>query len=56
MKGLVSALLAMCVALAGAPGWARNAPDFSLPGPDGKQISLSAYRGKLVVVEFLNPT
>ena len=30
----------------------KPAPDFSLPDPDGKQISLSSYRGKYVLVDF----
>ena len=28
------------------------APDFSLPGPDGKQRSLKDYRGKIVFLNF----
>lgn len=31
---------------------ARMAPDFVLDGSDGKPFTLSAYRGKLVVLEF----
>ncbi len=49
-----SALLA--VLLAAPAALARNAPDFTLPTPDGKQITLSSLRGKFVVVEFLSPT
>ena len=44
-------ILAVC--LAAAVGWAREAPDFSLPAPSGKQIRLSDHRGNLVVLEFL---
>lgn len=31
------------------------APDFTLPDLDGKSISLSQYRGKVVVLEWFNP-
>lgn len=51
MKICLRVLLVICVA--GVAGWARNAPDFSLPHPDGRQIKLSEQRGKLVVLEFL---
>ena len=44
-------ILAVC--LAAAAGWAREAPDFSLPDSNGKQIRLSDHRGKVVVLEFL---
>ena len=30
----------------------RAAPDFQLPGSNGKSVSLSAYKGKVVIVEF----
>jgi cytochrome oxidase Cu insertion factor (SCO1/SenC/PrrC family) len=30
----------------------RPAPDFTLPSTTGEKISLSQYRGKLVLVEF----
>jgi thiol-disulfide isomerase/thioredoxin len=43
----------LVVCLAAAAGWARKAPDFSLPDPNGKKIRLSEQRGKLVVLEFL---
>ncbi len=56
MKARFSLLLVFLAAITGAGVWARNAPDFALPTPDGKQISLSAQRGKFVVVEFLQPT
>jgi peroxiredoxin len=31
------------------------APDFSLPDLDGKQVALSSFRGKTVVLEWFNP-
>jgi peroxiredoxin Q/BCP len=30
----------------------KPAPDFTLPSTTGEKISLSQYRGKLVLVEF----
>jgi peroxiredoxin Q/BCP len=31
----------------------KTAPDFTLPDPDGKDVSLKQYRGqKLVLIEF----
>ena len=59
MRSRLSLFLALFLAvflafsLAAAAGWARKAPDFSLPDPNGKQIRLSDHRGKLVVLEFL---
>ncbi len=34
------------------PQAGKPAPAFSLPSPDGKQISLAALRGKAVYVNF----
>jgi peroxiredoxin len=33
-------------------GMGKPAPDFTLPSPDGKMISLSSFRGKYVLVDF----
>ncbi|QNM82627.1 thioredoxin family protein [Sphingomonas sabuli] len=33
----------------------KPAPNFTLPSIDGKQVSLSDYRGKTVVLEWTNP-
>jgi peroxiredoxin len=33
----------------------KPAPDFTLPGLDGKEASLSSFRGKVVVLEWFNP-
>lgn len=33
----------------------KPAPDFTLPDLDGKQVSLSKYKGKVVVLEWFNP-
>lgn len=51
MKSRFFALLALLLLTTGA--WARNAPDFTLPDSDGRQVTLSNYRGKYVVLEFL---
>lgn len=32
----------------------KAAPDFTLPGSDGKEHTLSSYKGKIVVLEWLN--
>ena len=55
MRSRLSLFLAvfLAICLAPAAGWARKAPDFSLPDSNGKQIRLSEHRGKVVVVEFL---
>ena len=37
---------------AGAFSPPRQAPDFSLPGSDGRELKLSGYRGKVVVLSF----
>jgi peroxiredoxin len=38
---------------AAIPG--QSAPDFALPGTDGKPAKLSDYKGKWVVLEWVNP-
>ena len=64
MKQLLTLLLAVCLsALAAAAPTApalkagvfeppRQAPDFTLQGSDGKELKLSRYRGKLVLMSF----
>ena len=54
---LVALLFAgLAAALGGGAAWARNAPGFSLPDPDGKEVALSTFRGKYVVVDFIQTT
>jgi cytochrome c biogenesis protein CcmG/thiol:disulfide interchange protein DsbE len=36
----------------GAVEIGEKAPDFSLPDPDGKQVSLSDFSGKVVILDF----
>jgi hypothetical protein len=48
------AALAFAATAAAAPKPGDTAPDFTLPGSDGKPHSLSAYRGKYVVLEWTN--
>lgn len=42
----------MALAACGAPAGSRQAPDLVLPDLDGKTMSLSAYRGKPVLINF----
>jgi len=61
MKQKCRVLLAVLLAglagvLAGGAAWARNAPAFSLPDADGKDIALAAFRGKYVVLDFIQTT
>jgi len=42
-----------CEVLYAAPK--LEAPDFTLPDQDGKKVSLGDYRGKIVVLEWINP-
>jgi peroxiredoxin len=47
---------AAAATLAGNAAWARKAPDFSLPDAEGKTVTLSTYRGKYVVIDFMLTT
>ena len=47
------ALAALPAFAAGAVG--ETAPAFSLKGADGKTYSLADYKGKVVVLEWVNP-
>lgn len=40
---------------AASPSSGPEAPDFTLPDLDGKQVKLSSFRGKTVVLEWFNP-
>lgn len=56
-------LILACAALAfastatlhAAPAIGSTAPDFSLPGADGKTHTLAEHKGKYVVLEWTNP-
>lgn len=48
LAALLAASLAAC---RGADG-ARQAPDFDLSGPDGRTVSLSSRKGRVVLVNF----
>lgn len=67
MKGRISMVLAVVVLSVVVGGCknetseqatetegARKAPEFTLTSFDGKEVSLSAYKGKVVVLEWLN--
>ncbi len=58
MKARLAVLVASVALLllaAGNGAWARSAPDFTLLDQDGNSLTLSSFRGKLVVLEFLQP-
>jgi len=52
---LVAAALAFAVPAVAAPVVGKPAPDFSVTDASGKTQSLSAYKGKTVVLEWNNP-
>jgi peroxiredoxin len=52
MNKLLLALLVLVPAACGAPAGSRQAPDLVLPDLAGKTVSLAAYRGKPVLVNF----
>jgi peroxiredoxin len=47
---------ALCVPAWGAPPVPRKSPEFTIHDPSGKQILLSSYRGKVVVMPFMFTT
>lgn len=49
---LFLAALVVSLSVQAAPDVGDPAPDFTLPGSDGKQYSLSELRGKHVVIAF----
>ena len=51
-----AALLAVSAGLLGSAEIPRPAPDFSVLLPEGGELQLSHYRGKVVVLEFLITT
>ena len=58
MKLMFAAFTALAVIAAPASGAAvvgKPAPNFTLPDANGKRVSLSAFRGKTVVIEWNNP-
>jgi peroxiredoxin len=55
MKNLLSLVMLLAApALAGAD-LGKPAPDFKLKDLDGKDVSLSSFKGKTVVLEWFNP-
>ncbi|HWL53988.1 MAG TPA: thioredoxin family protein [Chthoniobacteraceae bacterium] len=51
----IAVAVAPMSAHAAAPEIGKPAPDFSLPGADGKTHSLSEHKGSVVVLEWTNP-
>ena len=49
-QGLIAIKSSLSASPQGLVG--QQAPDFSLPDPNGKEISLSSFRGKYVLVDF----
>jgi peroxiredoxin len=49
----LAALLGMSVLLSAKPPVPRPASEFSCSAPDGKPITLSKYKGKVVLIQFL---
>jgi thioredoxin-related protein len=52
---LACSLFALAVSAQAAPGVGQPAPDFQLKDTAGKAVKLSDYRGKYVVLEWVNP-
>jgi peroxiredoxin len=50
---LLATLLGLSVLLPAKPPVPRPAKEFSCPDPDGKAISLSKFKGKVVLIQFL---
>ncbi len=58
MKHMLTAFTALAVIAAPVSAAAvvgKPAPNFTLPDVNGKRVSLSAFRGKTVVIEWNNP-
>lgn len=56
MRIVLLALLALSQSVAAAPAVVgKPAPDFTLADLDGKQVTLSSFKGKTVVLEWFNP-
>lgn len=52
MTTVVAATLTATVLFAGPGSLPRKSPDFTISEPSGKDIPLSAFKGKVVVMEF----
>ncbi|MCC7402737.1 MAG: redoxin domain-containing protein [Chitinophagaceae bacterium] len=52
-QGLASIKKSLDAQMASSAGWVgKEAPDFTLPDVNGKNVSLSSFRGKYVLVDF----
>src|SRR5690242_6584579 len=50
------ACTALCALKPDYAGRNRSAPDFTLPGLDGRPVKLSSFRGKAVILHFWTKT
>jgi peroxiredoxin len=55
MKTLSLLMLVALPAFAGGAELGKPAPDFTLQDLDGKEVKLSSFKGKTVVLEWFNP-
>lgn len=55
VTGLIAGLLAPVALFASGPAVGAPAPDFSVKTAAGKEVKLSDYKGKVVVLEWYNP-
>ena len=55
LQVLLLSLAACALPAAAAPAIGQPAPDFTLPDLAGKAVKLSAFKGRFVVLEWVNP-
>ncbi len=51
----ITVFTALAITADAAPAVGQPAPEFTLADPNGKEVSLSGFRGKTVVLEWHNP-
>src|SRR5581483_7318999 len=55
MRTIITTVL-FCATVLWAADGGRRAPGFSLPDPKGQEFDLADYRGKVVILEFMQTT